>query len=179
MIVFTLGTIIFPFDRTVEWLNHLLSEEIITEPVLFQHGATSVARLHHPLLTTVVSLSKAEMRESVEQASLVISHAGQGSTRMLAEMGASFVLLPRLKCYGEHIDDHQLLFAETVARFGVTYCTDLNSLVNYIQAPPLPFTGKLFDAPSLATYFQKFYQAPPSPVKAKPLVNLSSGLYYD
>ena len=179
MIVFTLGTIIFPFDRTVDWLDHLLSEEIITEPVLFQHGATSVARLHHPLLTTVVSLSKAEMQESIEQASLVISHAGQGSTRMLAQMGASFILLPRLKYYGEHIDDHQLLFAQTVAKYGISYCTELNSLVNYVKYPPLPFEGKLFDAPSLTKYFQKFYQDPLPPVKVKPLFNLSSGLYYD
>lgn len=179
MIVFTLGTILFPFDRTVDWLNQLLEEEIITEPVLFQHGATSVARLHHPLVTSVISLSKMEMQESIEQASLVISHAGQGSTRMLAEMGASFVLLPRLKCHGEHIDDHQLLFAEVVAKFGITYCTDLNSLVRYIQKPPLPFVGKLFDAPSLAEYFHEFYQAPLPPVQVKQTVNLSSGLYYD
>ena len=179
MIVFTLGTIIFPFDRTVDWLDRLLEGEIITEPVLFQHGATSVARLHHPLLTSVVSLSKAEMQESIEQASLVISHAGQGSTRMLAKMGASFILLPRLKCYGEHVDDHQLLFAQVVEKFGISYCTEFDSLVNYIQHPPLPFEGKLFDAPSLAKYFHNFYQAPFPPVKVPPLVNLSSGLYYD
>ncbi len=157
MIVFTLGTIPFPFNRAVDWLERLLEEEIITEPVLFQHGATSVARLHHPLLTTVVSLTKIEMQESIEKASLVISHAGQGSTRMLAKMRSSFILLPRLKRYGEHIDDHQLLFAQLVENFGISYCTEFDSLVNYIKYPPLPFEGKLFDAPSLAKYFHKFY----------------------
>ncbi len=93
MIVFTLGTIIFPFDRAVDWLDLLLEKEIITEPVLFQHGATSVTRLNHPLLTSVTSLTKTEMKESIEGASLVIAHAGQGSTRMLAKMGASFVFV--------------------------------------------------------------------------------------
>lgn len=179
MIVFTLGTIIFPFDRAVDWLNLLLEKEIITEPVLFQHGATSVARLHHPLLTSVTSLSKIEMQKSIEEASFVIAHAGQGSTRMLAKMGASFVLLPRLKCHGEHIDDHQLLFAQAVETFGVRYCTEFSSLADYAKHPPQPLKGELFDAPSLGTYFQKFY--PTSSIRDREMLLSDRNLetYYD
>ena len=179
MIVFTLGTIIFPFDRAADWLDLLLEKEIITEPVLFQHGATSVARLNHPLLTSVTSLSKAEMQESIKRASLVISHGGQGSTRMLAKMKASFVLLPRLKRYGEHIDDHQLLFAQAVETFGINYCTKFSSLTNYIKHPPLPLKGELFDAPSLGKYFRELYQTDPILLKEFTKSSFSSGLYYD
>ena len=179
MIVFTLGTIIFPFDRAVDWLDLLLEKEIITEPVLFQHGATSVAKLNHPLLTSVTSLSKTEMQESINRASLVISHAGQGTTRMLAKMKASFVLLPRLKCYGEHIDDHQLLFAQAVETFGINYCTKFSSLTNYIKHPPQPLKGELFDAPSLGQYFREFYQASLISNQKLSSVNSSLGLYYD
>lgn len=179
MIVFTLGTIIFPFERAVDWLALLLEREIIVEPILFQHGATPVDKLKHPLLTSVPSLTKAEMQESIEKASLVISHAGQGSTRMLAKMGASFVLLPRLKCYGEHIDDHQLLFAQAVETFGIRYCTEFSSLAYRIQHPPSPLNGELFDGPSLGKYFREFYQAPLVTQKVRPPVNSSLGLYYD
>ena len=152
MIVYTLGTIFFPFDRAVDWLQILLEKEIIVEPVLFQHGTTSTTRLNHPLLTSVPSLSRNEMYTSVNRASLVISHAGQGSTRMLAEMGACFVLLPRLKRYGEHVDDHQLLFARAVERFGIRYCTELEQLIEYVNQPPSPFQGELFKAPSLVEH---------------------------
>jgi UDP-N-acetylglucosamine transferase subunit ALG13 len=179
MIVFTLGTIIFPFDRAVYWLELLLEKEIIIEPVLFQHGATSVKQLKHPLLTSVASLTKTEMQESIQKASLVITHAGQGSTRMLAKMGASFVLLPRLKCHGEHIDDHQLLFAQAVEKLGINYCTEFTSLINYIQRPPMPFEGDLFDAPSLGKYFREFYQPRLVLNQVPSTMNLSSGLYYD
>ena len=113
-----------------------MEEEIITEPVLFQHGATSVARLHHPLLTSVISLSKTEMQESIEQASLVISHAGQGSTRMLAEMGASFVLLPRLKCYGRTHRRSSTVICSSGRQFGINYCTEFDSLADCIKHPP-------------------------------------------
>ncbi|WP_019503566.1 glycosyltransferase [Pleurocapsa sp. PCC 7319] len=180
MIVFTLGTIIFPFDRTVDWLDLLLKQEIITEPVVFQHGATSVARLNHPLLTAVPSFTKSEMQDLVQEASLVISHAGQGSTRMLAKMGASFVLLPRLKNYGEHVDDHQLLFAQAVEKLGIIYCTEFSDLANYIKSPPKPFEGKLFDGPSLGKYLREFYQVPVIPDKGPSSTNnLSSEFYYD
>ena len=159
MIICTLGTIFFPFDRATNWLQELLEKEIIVEPVLLQHGSTSAARLSHPLLTSVPSLTRKEMHESVKEASLIISHAGQGSTRMLAEMKACFVLLPRLKRYGEHVDDHQLLFARTVEKFGVHYCTELNQLLSYVKERPLPFQGELFKAPSLAEYLITRYSS--------------------
>lgn len=158
MIVYTLGTIFFPFDRAVLWLKVLLEQEIIVEPVLLQHGATSVTRISHPLLTTTVSLSRPEMRNVIQQSSLVISHAGQGSTRMLAEMGACFILLPRLKRYGEHVDDHQLLFAQAVEPYGIPYSTGLEDLIRYVKYRPPVFKGDLFKAPSLAEYLTSRYQ---------------------
>lgn len=158
MIVYTFGTIFFPFDRAVNWLQILLEREIIVEPVLLQHGATSVAKLNHPLLTSVPSLSNHEMHTAVRRASLVISHAGQGSTRMLAEMGVCFVLLPRLKRYGEHVDDHQLLFARAVEKFGVRYCTELDRLIEYVKERPSPLQGGLFKAPSLTEYLISHYR---------------------
>jgi UDP-N-acetylglucosamine transferase subunit ALG13 len=159
MIVYTLGTIFFPFDRAINWLQILLEQEIIVEPVLLQHGATSAAWLSHPLLTSVVSLTRSEMREAVQQASLVISHAGQGSTRMLAEMEACFVILPRLKSYGEHVDDHQLLFARTMERFGINYCIELEQLIYYVEQRPSRFQGELFKAPLLAEHLITRYKS--------------------
>lgn len=152
MIVYTLGTIFFPFDRAIYWLQELLEKEIIVEPVLLQHGATSAAKLSHPLLTSAASLTRDEMYKAVKDASLVISHAGQGSARMMTEMGACFVLLPRLKRYGEHVDDHQLLFARAVEKFGVHHCTELEQLINYVKERPSPFQGELFKAPLLVEH---------------------------
>lgn len=152
MITVTLGTIFFPFDRAAEWLDVLLERDFIVEPVLFQHGSTSVARLNHPLLTTVPSLTREEMRKAVLSSSLVISHAGQGSTRMLCEMGARFILLPRLKRYREHVDDHQLLFARAVTKYGIHHCNKFEQLVDFVRQPPTPSQRALFQVPSLVDY---------------------------
>ncbi len=157
MILFTLGTAVYPFDRAINWLQELLKREIIVEPVLLQHGVTSVTKLSHPLLKSVVGLSRDEMYLAVRDASMVISHAGQGSTRTLADMGVSFVLLPRLKCYREHVDDHQLLFARAVEKVGVRHCTEFNQLVTSVIDPPPPFQGKLFEASLLVDHLISKY----------------------
>jgi UDP-N-acetylglucosamine transferase subunit ALG13 len=158
MIIVTLGTIDFPFHRAVLWLRGLVENKIINEPVLLQHGMTPVENFNHGLVTNLVSLSRPEMYELTKQASLVISHAGQGSTRMLAEMNTRFVLIPRLKRYGEHIDDHQLLFARQVEQFGIKYCTEFNQLIKYIKQRPSPYYGELYKAPLLVEYLINHYQ---------------------
>lgn len=152
MIVVTLGTMLFPFNRAVDWLEILLEQNLITEPVLFQYGSTPVARLNHPLLTKIPSLAREEMQQAILDSSLVISHAGQGSTRLLSEMGARFVLLPRRQCYGEHVDDHQLLFAQAVTQFGVRHCIEFQELADFIKCPPAPSQRIFSQAPSLVDH---------------------------
>ena len=170
MIVLTLGTIFFPFDRAVNWLQILLETEVIVEPVLLQYGATSAEHLNHPLLTKVASLSRQEMHEAIEQASFVISHAGQGSTRLLADMNVRFILLPRMKRYGEHVDNHQFLFARALEKYGIYHCTEINQLVNYVNQPPAPFNGDLFNAPLLVEHLMQQYGRPlPTPLVGRGL----------
>jgi UDP-N-acetylglucosamine transferase subunit ALG13 len=158
MILITIGTIVYPFDRSITWLQTLIEQKIINEPVLLQHGDTSIEGLDQTLVHATPWLNRDEMNGAVREASLVISHAGQGSTRMLADMGARFVLLPRLKCYGEHVDDHQLYFARSVENLGVPHCTELPQLKAYILNPPPPLSGKLFDAPLLVDHLTQQYR---------------------
>ena len=77
------------------------------------------------------------MQQSIEKASLVIAHAGQGSTRMLANMKASFVLLPRLKRYGEHVDDHQMELAKELEKQEIPIAYSPKDLVCFLVNPVL------------------------------------------
>ncbi len=160
MIFVTLGTIPFSFDRAIAWLDSLLEQHVIQEPVLLQHGITDVSSLsHHAAITTVPFLESQHFLEGVDSARLVISHAGQGSTRILAARSARFVLLPRLQQYGEHIDDHQLWFSQGIDCFGVHYCLSVTELEQFIQSPPPPFPHKLFDGPKLVDHLLQTYPA--------------------
>jgi UDP-N-acetylglucosamine transferase subunit ALG13 len=153
MIVMTLGTASFQFDRAITWLSLLLEREVISEPVFVQYGISDISVVaQHPLVTAEPMVESRRLMALVNAAKLVISHAGQGSTRMLAAQGASFVLLPRLKKYAEHIDDHQLWFAQAVEELGVQYCLSLRDLEQVIVQPPPRFQQQLFSGPKLADH---------------------------
>jgi len=158
MILITLGTISFQFNRAVNWLTILLENGVISEPVFLQYGYSDVSRLvGHPLVTLEPTVNGQKITELVENSRLVISHAGQGSTRMLAAKGCSFILLPRLKKYSEHIDEHQLLFAKSVEKFGIKNCCSLEELKSAVLQPPPIFQGQIFQNPKLTEYLLKRY----------------------
>jgi UDP-N-acetylglucosamine transferase subunit ALG13 len=158
MILVTLGTIPYPFSRAIEWLNILLKNSVIDGPVFVQHGVSNVNMLQgNTQLTLQALVDAAEFVELVDKATLVISHAGQGSTRLLASRGAKFVLIPRLKQYGEHVDDHQYMFCQAVGSLGIKYCLSLEELEQAVVNPPLHLPKDLFAGPKLADHLQKAY----------------------
>ena len=163
MITVTLGTIPFPFNRVIRWLDILLETQVITEPIFIQHGITDISAIaKYSLVTGVPLLESASLMQTAKNSRLVISHAGQGSTRAFTEKGASLILLPRLARYGEHIDNHQMLFAESVKQFGVTVCVDLYQLKESILQPPPYMQKQLFQGPKLSQYLSEVY--PPTTV---------------
>ena len=162
MIVVTLGTIPYPFERAVGWISELIRLKVISESVFIQHGVTNIdPLLRHRLVTASPIVESDRFIDLIDQASLVISHAGQGSTRLLAERRASFVLLPRLAQYREHIDDHQLFFAKSVKNSGVGYCSDIGELASAVSNPPPRFDKRLFEEASLVEHLVKAYPGQP------------------
>ncbi len=158
MIFMTLGTVSFQFNRAVNWLSALLENGAISEPVFLQYGYSDISRLvEHPLVTLETTVNARKITELVENSRLVISHAGQGSTRMLAAQGCSFIILPRLKKYGEHVDNHQLLFAKAVERFGIKNCSSLEELKTSVLEPPPIFHKQIFQNPRLTEHLLKLY----------------------
>lgn len=160
MITVTLGTIPYPFHRATTWLADLLAQNIITEPVFLQYGTSDIAQLaHHDLVTAVPKTSYQHLVKMTQQSRLVISHAGQGSTHDLATRGLHFVLLPRLAKYGEHVDDHQLSFAQSILPGPTYYCLSKDDLVTAIQTPPPVLRQPLLRGPDLSQYLRSIYPA--------------------
>jgi UDP-N-acetylglucosamine transferase subunit ALG13 len=97
----------FRFDRFLRALEALPPGELIV-----QHGpgeppanATSAT----PWLTF------AEIVEAMERATHVVSHAGVGTILCATRAGHVPVVFPRLKRYGETVDDHQLELGRRLA----------------------------------------------------------------
>ena len=63
-------------------------------------------------------LDPTEFRNRVENAALVISHAGMGSIITALELGKRIIVMPRQASLGEHRNDHQLATAKRFAEQG-------------------------------------------------------------
>jgi len=170
MITVTLGTIPYSFNRSITWIRALLHSGVIDEPIFIQYGTSDITSLlDHPLVTAEAVVPQAKLKERVQRSRLVISHAGQGSTRLLAAAQVHFVLLPRLAQYEEHVDDHQLMFARSVASRGVHHCTTFDALEQAVLNPPELCSADLFAGPKLAEHLLKRFPQTAVPRRTVPL----------
>ncbi len=109
----TVGNTPRPFPRLLRLVTDSLAE--LPKPVVVQHGP---APFSDPGCLCVEKLPAPEYRRWLEEASLVICHAGQGAMLEAAALRKPIIAVPRLAHLGEHIDDHQIQLAEFFAEHG-------------------------------------------------------------
>jgi beta-1,4-N-acetylglucosaminyltransferase len=90
------------FDRLVIAADQLAA--LIPEEVLIQKGSSG----YEPRHATCFDFTSAEAR-------LIVTHAAAGSVLLAARLGRPLVLVPRLKQFGEALDDHQQQLARALA----------------------------------------------------------------
>ncbi len=127
-VVVTLGTMrTYGFRSALEALVVALPEVLAPDAeVLWQVGCTDVSGLP---IEGRASVPAQEMRAAIDDADLVVAHAGIGSALSALDAGLCPVLLPRLAARGEHVDDHQLLIAQDLAARGIAVTRDPSELV--------------------------------------------------
>jgi UDP-N-acetylglucosamine transferase subunit ALG13 len=113
MIKITLGTEQFPFVRLLEWVDRAINDGYLSarEDILVQSGSTVYSPKHENMkLTPFVPYN--EQMQQFADARIAIIHAGIGNTLDLVDLQKTPILVPRDPKYGEHIDGHQLDFAQ-------------------------------------------------------------------
>lgn len=109
MIFVTVGTHEQPFNRLLKFVDGLKQKDIITENVIMQTGF-STYEPHSCIHERMFSYS--EMEKYIKEARIVITHGGPSSFMMPLQIGKIPIIVPRQKKYGEHVNDHQLIFAK-------------------------------------------------------------------
>ncbi len=114
LVVVTVGTEDYPFERLVRWVDSWL--ERATRPVrcFMQHGTAAPPRLAdgRPFLPFD------DLLEAIREASVVVSHGGPATIALVHEAGMKPIVVPRVRSQGEHVDDHQVAFARRIAAQG-------------------------------------------------------------
>ena len=60
-----------------------------------------------------------KLKRLYEKTDFIITHAGAGSMFQAIESKKKIIAVPRMKKYGEHVDDHQLQLAEKLQKLGL------------------------------------------------------------
>jgi len=113
MIFVTVGTEKFPFNRLLKLIDHGKETGQISEDVFGQIGCATYVPLFYPYRAF---LSFEEMIWYVSNCSVVVAHAGVGSTLLCLRIGRIPILFPRSAAKGEHLDNHQIEFADMMEK---------------------------------------------------------------
>lgn len=126
-----LGTQKFPFNRLVEALNELVDKGLYkSEEIVMQSSIYEV----EPKFTHYKLIPAAQFEELIDKAELVITHSGVNSIISCMKRKKPFIIVPRLKKYGEHVDNHQVEIAELMKqKFNVVVVEKLAELEEAIK----------------------------------------------
>lgn len=111
MIFVTLGTDEHDFKRLAEKMDEIAGET--GEKVVIQLGYTRFRPKNCEWFSFATSK---RIRNLFEKSDVIVTHAGAGSIIKSLKYGKTPVIVPRMKRFGEHINDHQVDLADFLER---------------------------------------------------------------
>jgi UDP-N-acetylglucosamine transferase subunit ALG13 len=134
-VIFATVGVQLPFDRLIrtidEWAERRGRNDVVAQVGLSHYSPTSIV--------THAFLEPQAFRSMVEEAELVVAHAGMGSIITAFELGKPIIVLPRAASLGEHRNDHQQATARRMASHAnVTVAADervLGRMLDEFRAP--------------------------------------------
>ncbi|WP_240944319.1 glycosyltransferase [Micromonospora thermarum] len=125
------GTDKHPFDRLVGWLEGWAPAVADRVALTVQHGHTPAPGLPG----AVPFLGHHELQTAMSGADLVVCHGGPATILEARRHGRLPIVVPRDPAHGEHVDDHQLLFARRLGAANmVVLCETREALVEALAA---------------------------------------------
>lgn len=143
MILVTVGTEKFPFNRLMQWIDNLITQKLIQpeqEEIVIQYGSCTFVPNN---VEGYSVLKQTEFLSLVEKARIIVAHCGEGTLDFLARIDKPFILVPRNK--KEHVDDHQVELARALKKQGIPIANSQADLLNFLEKP---FVAKFPVTPS-------------------------------
>ena len=133
MISVLTGTQGMPFDRLILGISENWSVLELFKPVFIQRGSSKKCK--SPDWVTVFDYcGRQEVSVLLSDSEYCITHGGTGSIVGALEADCKVAVMPRLKKYAEHNDDHQVEIAELFEEAGlVVYWREWMSIQDVLQ----------------------------------------------
>jgi UDP-N-acetylglucosamine transferase subunit ALG13 len=134
LILLSLGTQDFTFDRLLREIDRLIENGVIKEDVFAQIGYSHYKPKHY---STKPFTDFQEFDALLEECSFLITHGGTGTIVGGLKKGKKIIAVPRLKQYNEHVDDHQKeiigYFSENKLIIGLDQVEELETAISQID----------------------------------------------
>lgn len=132
MIFVTVGTHEQPFNRLIREVDRLVETGVIKDDVFIQTGYST----YEPKFckwSSLISFDK--MNELMETSDIIITHGGPATFMGAIANGKKPIVVPRQEKYDEHVNDHQVDFAQQVKeRYNsIEVVTEISELGNYLN----------------------------------------------
>ena len=105
MILVTVGSQKFQFNRLLKEIDRLIENKKIKEEVYAQIGVSDYIPKNYKY---VDFMTQEEFNKDLDKCNIVITHAGTGVIVNALKKNKKVIAIPRLKEYDEHVDDHQI-----------------------------------------------------------------------
>ena len=117
LIFVTLGTQDKQFTRLLEAIQKQIDNGNIKkdEKIIVQAGSTKFKSKNMEIKNY---MGIKQFEKLIEEADLIISHAGVGTILTALNKNKKIIAAARLKEYGEHVNDHQLQILENFSKAG-------------------------------------------------------------
>jgi UDP-N-acetylglucosamine transferase subunit ALG13 len=154
MIFATVGTHEQPMNRLMRALEQLAAVRPDLGPFIVQYGYSTPPRGWHGSCL----MNTDEMASYIQEATAVVTHGGPATIAACLKAGKMPVVVPRLRRFGEHVDDHQLAYARVLAKRGeIVVVEDLRHLPEAIgQLVESGRSATAVQAPDIAGAVQRF-----------------------
>ena len=120
MIFITLGSQKFQFNRLLKAADELNIDEEIFAQIGYSDYRPKNYRYKE-------FLDKDKFENTMSKADVVITHGGTGAIIGAVKKGKKVIAVPRLKKYGEHVDDHQIQLIRQFEEMNLIYaCEDMD-----------------------------------------------------
>ena len=131
MIFIIVGQEKFCFNRLLKIIDDGIRDKIIQDDVFAQIGNSNYIPsqyAYEKFLPFEMVINK------IKSSKIIVTHAGVGSTLVCFSLGKFPILFPRYNLFKEHIDDHQVEFANRMEQEKlVLVAHDKQELLNKIQ----------------------------------------------
>lgn len=130
-IFIVLGTQKFQLNRLLRKVDELIEQRVLEDTIFAQIGQSDYIPKYYEYERF---LDKSDFEKHIASCDLVLTHSGVGTIVTGLLNNKPVLVYPRLKKYGEHIDNHQVEIAKAYSNNGyVTLCAENDSLLDKIE----------------------------------------------